>query len=70
MTKLFIAAFVLMFAFGGWLPAQAKQAPKHDQQSHASEFRAQKDQVDECGDPNWDCCISYYRGGGPGACGR
>jgi hypothetical protein len=30
----------------------------------------QNGKEETCGDPYWDCCLSYYRGWGPGACGR
>ena len=32
--------------------------------------KTQKGEAESCGDPYWDCCLSYYRGWGPGACGR
>ena len=37
---------------------------------NVSQARTENDKEETCGDPYWDCCLSYYRGWGPGACGR
>jgi hypothetical protein len=51
----------------------AKTSHKHYRPSPervATQDGTQNGKEETCGDPYWDCCLSYYRGWGPGACGR
>ena len=72
MNKVLVGAIGL--AVAAWSqPGLAKTAHKHYRlgpERVASQNRTQNDKEDTCGDPYWDCCLSYYRGWGPGACGR
>jgi hypothetical protein len=75
-------ALALIFAFSTACSAgQANPAHKHvratqERQSKAevaqkSDDESQKTDEEIMGeDPYWDRCLSYYRGWGPGACGR
>jgi hypothetical protein len=74
MKKIAIAAAALALALtaSSW-PALAKGGQRHYRvlpERPPSQVRIKEEKAETCGDPYWDCCLSYYRGWGPGACGR
>jgi hypothetical protein len=73
MNKVLVGA-ALGLAVAVWSqPGLAKTSHKHYRSAPervASQDGRQNDKEETCGDPYWDCCLSYYRGWGPGACGR
>jgi hypothetical protein len=72
MNKVLVGA-TLGLAVAAWSqPGLTKTAHKHYRPAPERVASQSGTQINKetCGDPYWDCCISYYRSWGPGACGR
>ena len=69
MNKMIVAlSLIAALAVG----AAASAAPVRNNTRAETERLSRHENANQenCGDPNWDCCLSYYRNWGPGACGR
>jgi hypothetical protein len=72
-TLAIATSLVASLAFAVPQPALAKPAQSQSpaKQAHVvGKGKTQSREAESCGDPYWDCCLSYYRSWGPGACGR